>query len=93
MKDYLKKLGSRKFQALLTSIVVNVVSAVLFFTGTLEIDAKVNEWMPIINMTIGTVSTWVYILVEGASDRASIQSKAVQEIAASDEPRHPLDAH
>lgn len=71
MKDYLKKLGSRKFAALLTSLIVNIVSAVLFMTGTVEIDSVINTWMPIINMTVGTVSTWVYIIVEGGIDKAN----------------------
>lgn len=73
MKEYLKKLGRTKFQALLASLVVNIVSAVLFFTGTLDIDGRVNEWMPIINMTVASVSTWVYILVEGGIDKANVQ--------------------
>lgn len=73
MKEYLKKLGRTKFQALLVSLIVNVASAVLFLTGTLEIDAQVDAWMPIINMTVGTISTWVYIIVEGGIDKANVQ--------------------
>lgn len=76
MKLYLKKLGSRKFQALLVSLVVNITSAVLFSMGIVDIDGVVNQWMPIINMTIGTISTWVYIWVEGSTDKASVQKEA-----------------
>lgn len=70
MKNYLKKLGSRKFQALLTSLIINGVSAYLFINGTVEIDSVVNDYMPIINTTVATISTWVYILVEGAVDKS-----------------------
>lgn len=69
MKDYLKKLGRTKFQALLASLIVNGVSAYLFLSGTLDIDGQLNTWMPIINLTVGTISTWVYILVEGGIDK------------------------
>jgi len=71
MKEYLKKLGRTKFQALLVSLVVNIASAVLFLTGTIDIDSVINTWMPVINMTIGTISTWVYIAVEGSIDKAN----------------------
>ena len=73
MKTYLKKLGKTKFQALLVSLIVNIASAVLFMTGHLDIDNVVNTWMPIINMTVATISTWVYILVEGSIDKANVQ--------------------
>jgi len=73
MKDYLKKLGRTKFQALLASLVVNIVSAILFMTGTLDIDGVINQWMPVINMTVATISTWVYIVVEGGIDKANVQ--------------------
>src|SRR5690606_30422954 len=32
MKNYLRKLGSRKFQSLLLSLIINAVSAYLFFS-------------------------------------------------------------
>lgn len=70
MRDYLKKLGKTKFQALLVSLIVNLVSAVLFMTKTVDIDGVINNWMPIINMSVATVSTWVYIAVEGSIDKA-----------------------
>lgn len=70
MKEYLKKLTSRKFQALLVSLVINIISAILFMSGTVDMEGVINEWMPIINMTIGTISTWVYIWVEGSIDKS-----------------------
>lgn len=76
MRSYLKKLGRTKFQALLASLIVNIASAVLFLTGTLDIDGVINQWMPIINMTIGTISTWVYIAVEGSIDKANVNKEA-----------------
>lgn len=72
MKNYLKKLGRTKFQALLASLIVNGVSAYLFLSGTLEIDNVLNTWMPVINLTVGTISTWVYIVVEGGIDKANV---------------------
>lgn len=74
MREYLKKLGRTKFQALLVSLVVNIASAVLFISGTIDIDGVINQWMPIINMTVATISTWVYIAVEGSIDKANVQS-------------------
>lgn len=71
MKAYLKKLGRTKFQALLVSLIVNLASAALFMTKTVDIDKVINQWMPIINMTVATVSTWVYIAVEGSVDKAN----------------------
>jgi len=70
MKNYLKKLGSRKFQSLLLSLIINAVSAYLFFSGTVEIDAVLDAYMPMINLIVGTVSTWLYIWVEGKIDAA-----------------------
>lgn len=72
MKNYLKKLGRTKFQALIASLIVNGVSAYLFLTGTLDIDGVLNTWMPIINLTVGTISTWVYIIVEGSIDKKTV---------------------
>jgi hypothetical protein len=73
MKEYLKKLGRTKFQALLASFVVNIVSMILFMTGTVDIDGMINVWMPMINMTTMTVSAWVYIIVEGSIDKANVK--------------------
>lgn len=75
MRNYLKKLGSRKFQALLTSLIINGVSFYLFISGTVDIDGALNNWIPVINMTAGTISTWVYILVEGSVDKSQTGGK------------------
>lgn len=79
MKDYLKKLGRTKFQALLGSLIVNGVSAYLFLSGTLDIDSTLNTWMPIINLTVGTISTWIYIIVEGNIDKANVNASQMVE--------------
>lgn len=76
MRSYLKKLGRTKFQALLGSLVVNGVCAALFLTQTVDIDEVVNKWMPVINLTVGTISTWVYIIVEGSIDKANVNKEA-----------------
>lgn len=71
MKEYLRKLGSRKFQAFLTATVLNVVTFILVLTGTVDLDGKVNEWMPAINLGVQTVTTFLYIWVEGSVDKAN----------------------
>ncbi|CAM4097021.1 hypothetical protein L1N85_10645 [Paenibacillus alkaliterrae] len=84
MREYLKKLGRTKFQALLASLIVNGVSAYLFLSGTLDIDGQLNTWMPIINLTVGTISTWVYILVEGGIDKARVEKEQSNDITFTD---------
>ena len=74
MKEYLKKLGSRKFQSLLGALAVNGLSFYLFVTGTVEIDDIVNRWMPTINLVAGTVTTIVYIVIEGLKDKAAAEN-------------------
>lgn len=81
MKEYLKKLGRTKFQALLASLIVNIASAVLFMNGTIDIDTEINRWMPVINLTITAISTWVYIVVEGGIDKAKAQGGNSDESA------------
>lgn len=76
MKEYLRKLGSRKFQSLLLSLIINGVSAYLFFSGVVEIDAVLDAYMPMINLIVGTVSTWLYIWVEGRIDAANVPPTA-----------------
>jgi hypothetical protein len=79
MKEYLKKLGRTKFQAFLASLIVNIASAVLFMNGTIDIDTEINRWMPVINLTITAISTWVYIVVEGGIDKAKAQGGNTDE--------------
>ena len=79
MKNYLRKLGSRKFQSLLLSLIINAVSAYLFFSGVVEIDAVLDAYMPMINLIVGTISTWLYIWVEGRIDAANVPPSDPQE--------------
>jgi hypothetical protein len=79
MKEYLKKLGRTKFQALLASLIVNIASAVLFMNGTIDIDPEINRWMPVINISVTAISTWVYIFVEGGIDKAKVQGGTTDE--------------
>lgn len=72
MKDYLRKLGSRKFQVLLGSLAINGLSIYLFLTGVVDIDPEINKWMPIINLIVGSVTNIVYLVVEGSADKANI---------------------
>jgi len=79
MKNYLRKLGSRKFQSLLLSLIINAVSAYLFFSGVVEIDAILDAYMPMINLIVGTISTWLYIWVEGRIDAANVPPNVSQD--------------
>src|SRR5690606_5391586 len=79
MKNYLRKLGSRKFQSLLLSLIINAVSAYLFFSGVVEIDAVLDAYMPMINLIVGTISTWLYIWVEGRIDAANVPPSVSQD--------------
>lgn len=72
MKNYLRKLGSRKFQVLLGSLAINGLSIYLFLTGVVDIDPEINKWMPIINLIVGSITNIVYIAVEGSADKANI---------------------
>lgn len=87
MREYLKKLGRTKFQALIGSLIINGVSAYLFLSGTLDIDGTLNTWMPIINLTVGTISTWVYIIVEGGIDKANAGKEQPDDFETPIEPR------
>lgn len=70
MKSYLKKLGSRKFQAFLLITIVNITSACLTWTGSVDVAAQVDGYMPLINLVVQLVTTGVYTLVEGKVDKA-----------------------
>ncbi|WP_156889510.1 hypothetical protein [Paenibacillus harenae] len=74
MKEYLKKLGSRKFQALIGSLAVNGLSFYLFVTGVVDIDPEVNKWMPVINIAAGSISNLIYIWVEGGVDKSKVET-------------------
>ena len=73
MRSYLKKLGSRKFQAYLAITVVNIITAYLTWTGEVEVSARIEGYMPLINLIVQLVTTAVYQWVEGRVDKAKLQ--------------------
>lgn len=70
MREYLRKLGSRKFQTYLVMTVTNITMLVGYMTNVGDVQEWVSEWMPAINITAQTVVTWLYIWVEGSVDKA-----------------------
>lgn len=74
MKSYLKKLGKTKFQAFLIITFTNIIMLIGSVTGWVNIDGKINEWMPTINLIVQLVATLVYTQVEGSIDKASIKA-------------------
>lgn len=69
MKAYLKKLGSRKFQAFLIITVTNIIMLVGYLLNVANIQDIADSWMPAINLLVQAVTTIVYQLVEGAVDK------------------------
>lgn len=74
MKEYLKKLGSRKFQAFLAVTIPNMIIMFGFIFGGIDLEGNVNEWMPAINLGIQFVTTAVYQAVEGGVDKANARN-------------------
>ncbi|WP_214629981.1 hypothetical protein [Paenibacillus agaridevorans] len=70
MKAYLKKLGSRKFQAFLAVTIPNIIIMIGFIFGDIDLEGKVNEWMPAINLVIQAIVTAVYQNYETKTDVA-----------------------
>lgn len=60
MKLYLAKLGSRKFQAYLAVTIPNLIILFGFIFGNIDLEGRVNEWMPAINLCIQALVTLIY---------------------------------
>lgn len=71
MKEYLKKLGSRKFQAFLAVTIPNMIIMFGFIFGDIDLEGAVNQWMPAINIVIQVIATAVYQMIEGKIDKAN----------------------
>lgn len=69
MKDYLKKLGKTKFQAYMLVTIVNLVTLIAYLSGNLNIDDQLNQYMPVFNLVVQTLATFIYQWVEGSIDR------------------------
>lgn len=79
MKDYLKKLSSRKFQAFLAVTIPNMIIMFGFLLGGIDLEGQVNEWMPAINLVIQAITTAVYQGIEGSVDKANAGGRANEE--------------
>lgn len=77
MKSYLKKLGSRKFQAFLAVTIPNMIIMFGFILGDIDLEGQVNQWMPAINLVIQAITTATYQQAESKSDVASIKAEAI----------------
>lgn len=71
MKSYLKKLGSRKFQAFLAVTIPNMIIMFGFILGDIDLEGQVNQWMPAINLVIQAITTATYQQAEGKVDAAN----------------------
>lgn len=69
MKEYLKKLGKTKFQAFLLVTIVNIVTLIAYLTGHLHIDAQIDGLMPVFNLIVQSLATFIYQHIEGGIDR------------------------
>lgn len=69
MKEYLKKLGKTKFQAYLLVTIINMITLIAYLTGHLQIDTQLNELMPVFNLIVQSLATFIYQWVEGSIDR------------------------
>lgn len=79
VKEYLKKLGSRKFQAYLITTITNLVALVAVWTGNTGLEGRVNEYMPLINLGIQALATVVYVWVEGKVDKENVKATGTHE--------------
>lgn len=70
MKEYLKKLGRTKFQAFLILTISNIAMLVLFFTGSLNLEGDLQNYLPAINIGAQLIGSGIYIWVEGKIDTA-----------------------
>jgi hypothetical protein len=69
MKEYLKKLGKTKFQAYLLVTFINIATFILYVNGNLQVDATIDQWMPLINLGTQMIATMIYQHIEGSIDR------------------------
>lgn len=84
MKLYLAKLGSRKFQAYLAVTIPNLIILFGFIFGNVDLEGRVNEWMPAINLGIQTIATFIY-------SQANVSAIKAREVAPSDQLNIPIE--
>lgn len=74
MKNYLRKLGSKKFQAFLLMTATNGITLFLVLNGVVDIDVELEKYMPATQTIIQLLVTSLYLWVEGSLDKARIQN-------------------
>lgn len=74
VRAYLKKLGKTKFQTYLLTTILNLLTLYLTWSGAVDIDSKVQGYMPVITIVVQLIATGVYQLVEGGVDKASLKA-------------------
>ena len=89
MREYLKKLGKTKFQAYLIVTFINVMTFILYVKGDLQVDATINQWMPLINLGAQMIATMIYQHIEGSIDREA-QKQQVYVVPGSVQPAEPV---
>lgn len=103
-KQFLIKLGKRKFMAYLLVTIVNLIILVGHLMGYMKIDQQLDPFMPVINLIVQTVATAIYQWVEGSIDReaqrqqvyvmpGSAPSPADGSSAVSPQEQAAVDAH
>jgi hypothetical protein len=83
MREYLKKLGSRKFQAFLIITVTNIIMLTGYLLNVANIQDIANQWMPVINLGVQAITTIVYQIVQGGVDKEA-QKQQVYIVPSSD---------
>ncbi|UKS27211.1 hypothetical protein LOZ80_38125 [Paenibacillus sp. HWE-109] len=85
MKELLRKLGKTKFQAYLILTVVNIATFILSVQGSLQVDATIDKWMPLMNLAAQMIATVIYQHIEGSIDREA-QKQQVYVVPGSAQP-------
>lgn len=73
MREYLKKLSRTKLQAFILATIMNLALLIGYIMDVQDIQSKVDEWMPMANMGVQTILTFIYIWVEGKVDVAKAE--------------------
>ena len=79
MKEYLKKLGSRKFQAFLAATATNVIMLTGYLFNVENIQEVANEWVPVINVVAQAVTTLFYVWAQGGVDKEAVKGAKQDE--------------
>jgi hypothetical protein len=76
MKTLLQKYTSTKLQALIVATVMNIVLLVGYLLNLQDIQEKVAEWTPLVNLVVQTILTIAYQWVRASVDKEEIKSSS-----------------